>query len=309
LLNICQEHKLIDATRIAAALRQNDHFLAVPAAVYTFEELAQIYNESRVDYIVPMPMNARRMEEYVRHYDVSLQSSVVAVTHDGETVGIGMLGLRGERAWITRLGVIPNGRGQRLGLFIAETLLQQAVARGARQTQLEVILGNAPAHQLFLKFGFEETRELLVLRRPPGAPEASSLNALAGAQVEPLSDEEVVACLNSREDEPAWIEENASLLKAGGLTGLRVTLPPYNGSGEAVGWIVVSKNAFQMTHFVLGGSPRAALPLLLAIHRQFPRHDTKLENLPADSPLWPHFQQAGYFEAFRRTEMRKIHTE
>jgi ribosomal protein S18 acetylase RimI-like enzyme len=305
LLNICQEQKLNDVTRLAAALRQNDFFIAVPAAAYTFEELAQIYNESRVDYIVPMPMNARRMEEYVRHYDVSLEASVVALTKDGETAGIGMLGLRGDRAWVTRLGVIPNGRGRHLGLFISETLLEQAVARGVRHTQLEVILGNEPAHRLFLKLGFEDTRELLVLRRPPGAPEEGSLSALAGAQVEPLSDEELVACLNTREDTPSWIEENESLLKVGGLAGLRVTLPPNNGSGAPMGWIVVTKTAFQMTHFVLGGSPRAALPLLLAIHRQFPRHDTKLENLPVDSPLWPAFQQAGYLETFRRTEMYK----
>lgn len=295
-------------TRLSAALRRNDHFIAVSAAAYTFEELAQIYNQSRVDYIVPMPMNARRMEEYVHQYDVSLEASVVAVTPEGETVGIGMLGLRGSRAWITRLGVIPDGRGRHLGLFITETLLEQAAAHGAAMTQLEVIVGNEPAHRLFLKLGFEPTRELLVLRRPPGAPDENSLSALAGARVEPLSDGEIAACLESRDDSPSWIEETESLLKVGGLTGLRLTLPPDNGSGAPSGWIVVSKTAFQMAHFVLGGSPRAALPLLLALHRQFPRHDTKLENLPADSPLWPHFQAAGYLETFRRTEMHKPHT-
>jgi ribosomal-protein-alanine N-acetyltransferase len=297
---------LNDLTRLAAAIRRNESFIAVSAAAYTFEELANIYNAGRVDYIVPMPMNARRMEDYVRQYDVSLEASVVAVTPDGEPTGLGMVGIREKRAWITRLGVIPDGRGRHLGLFIAETLLLEAEARGVQATQLEVIVGNLPARQLFLKLGFEDTRELLILRRPPGTPTDEA--ALAGVDVEPLSADAIAQCLSAREDQPSWIEENTSLLKAGNLVGLRVTLPPHNASGLAMGWIVASKTAFQISHIVVGGSPYAALPALLALHRHFPRHDTKLENLPADSPLWPPMQRAGYLETFRRTEMKKLHT-
>jgi len=55
----------------------------VSASEYTFAALAQIYNQGRVDYIVPMPMNARRMEEYVRYYDVALDASVVMLNGDG----------------------------------------------------------------------------------------------------------------------------------------------------------------------------------------------------------------------------------
>jgi len=145
-------------------------FAAVPCSQYTFVELADIYNQSRVDYIVPMPMNAKRMEAYVRSYDVHLDASVVVFDSAGLTAGIGMLGLRGDRAWITRVGVIPERRGNHLGRYLMDTLIENARTRACRTVQLEVIKGNAPAHRLFLKLGFRETRELLVIRRPPANP-------------------------------------------------------------------------------------------------------------------------------------------
>jgi GNAT superfamily N-acetyltransferase len=95
-------------------------YMAVPCSKYTFAELADIYNQSRVDYIVPMPMNAKRMEAYVRSYDVDLDASIVVFDSAGLMAGVGMLGLREDRAWITRVGVLPDRRGHNLGLFLME---------------------------------------------------------------------------------------------------------------------------------------------------------------------------------------------
>src|SRR5215207_7045630 len=111
---------------------RDSRYVAISASGYTFEQLADIYNGSRVDYIVPMPMNGRRMEDYVRAYDVDLDASVVVVEGD-EPAGVGMLGLRGGRAWVTRVGVIPERRGHRQGQFIMESLIEQASARGVLQ--------------------------------------------------------------------------------------------------------------------------------------------------------------------------------
>ena len=90
----------------------------LPVSHFNDEQLAAIYNQTRVDYLVPMPMNAARLGEYMKTYDVSREHSMVAQTHDGEMLGVNMLGLREGRAWITRLGVIPNtrrhGAGRRL---------------------------------------------------------------------------------------------------------------------------------------------------------------------------------------------------
>lgn len=44
----------------------------VPASDFPYEQLVDAYNRTRVDYVVPMPMNAARLQEYARVYDVSL---------------------------------------------------------------------------------------------------------------------------------------------------------------------------------------------------------------------------------------------
>jgi hypothetical protein len=56
----------------------------IPARAFSYEELTEAYNNTRVDYLVPMPMNAARLREYVETYDVDMDSSVVAV--DGNEI-------------------------------------------------------------------------------------------------------------------------------------------------------------------------------------------------------------------------------
>jgi ribosomal protein S18 acetylase RimI-like enzyme len=275
-------------------------YTTVPTSAYSFQELAEIYNQTRIDYIVPMPMNAKRMETYVKSYDIDLDASIIAFDDEGEMAGIGMLGLRGERAWITRLGVLPYRRRHHLGRFLMEALLDQAARRSANLIQLEVIKGNAPAHQLFVKFGFHETRELLVIRRPPGKPHLD--DPAPGATVTPLAPPEIIECLAARSVGASWLDETPSLLQAGSLKGLRLEFP----SG-ATGWIVYQNTAFQMGYLVLHtpGPERdkLALALLYHLHSQNAMQDTKVENVPALDLRWPIFQQMGYVEAFRRIEM------
>jgi ribosomal protein S18 acetylase RimI-like enzyme len=275
-------------------------FTAVPASQYTYEELADIYNQTRVDYIVPMPMNAKRMEIYVTSYDVDLNASVVVFDHEGQMAGVGMLGVRGERSWITRVGVLPDRRGNQLGRFILDALIDRARARRSRLVQLEVIKGNIPAYQLFLKLGFRETRELLVVRRPPGKP-GDDL-AVPGSTMTALHADEVLARLDGRGPGASWIDETPSLLHAGGLKGLRVELP----GGES-GWLVYQNTAFQMAYLVLHTPPETrdtmTRALLHHLHTLHPLQDTKVENIAALDLRWPVFQQMGYVEAFRRIEM------
>lgn len=267
----------------------------IPAASFSSETLAEIYNQARTDYIVPMPMNARRMEEYMRFYDVAPDCSFVAQDEQGAPLGIGMLGLRGDRAWVTRLGVLPDQRKLRVGSRLMLALLDAARAAGARNVQLEVIEGNQPAHALFVKLGFEETRRLLVVRRPP-APPSDPDHAYAA---EALDEASIAVCLAARRDHPSWLDETPSLHNAGDLRGWRLT----HADGRS-GWIVYRAAGLQLSHHVID-SPDCdtTLALLLALHRAHPRLDTKLENLPADHPHWAAFQQMGYVESFRRIEM------
>lgn len=269
----------------------------IPADQFSYAELADIYNQARVDYIVPMPMNAKRLQEYVEYYDISLAGSVVAMTDDDLPCGVGMLGLRGERGWITRLGVIPERRKNHVGQAMMENLIDTAYQHGVHHIQLEVIVGNEPARRLFDKLGFIEQRELLVIRRPPNHPAPNlAFDALTPIH---LDEAEIPAMLMRRADNPSWIEETASLLNIGKLRGIRIV-----GDKNEWGWAVFQRTPFQLTHFVLNYSHDwVAQALLYHIHKEYPMQDTKIENVDIKDTLWHIYQQMGYIEIFRRTEM------
>ena len=272
---------------------------ALPASDFTYEELTDIYNQTRVDYIVPMPMNARRMKEYVTAYEVNLSASVVSF-YDDQVTGIGMLGLRDNRAWITRLGVIPNGRGRKNGSFLMDGLIQQARNHNARSIQLEVISGNEPAHNLFHKYGFVETRDLSIVRHAPSLPQHE--NPLPEAVISTLTQDEIHECLKKRPPGASWVEETSSICKKGQLYGYQLQL----GDDEH-GWIVFHSSKFQMGHFVIDATQNRykdiVLALLHRVHCDHSTKDTKVENVPVRSQLWHIYQQFGYIESFRRVEM------
>lgn len=267
----------------------------IPASEYTIDQLARIYSEARSDYIVPMPMNGRRLREYVRYYDVDLDASFVSVSAEGDETGIAMLGLRERRAWLTRIGVNAKWRGHHYGFRLVEASLEAARDAGSDLAQLEVIEGNLPAQRLFTRFGFAEHRRLLVLVRPP-MPVAP---VTAVYETDIMDADRIDDCLDSRRDSPSWIEESASLRNSGGMHGIRIKL----ADGRR-GWIVYVAAAFQLSHFAIDAPDAEVAYLLLhALHKQHAQMDTKVENLPADSPYLEAFQYAGYVESFRRIEM------
>ncbi len=274
--------------------------VAVPASNFTFDELAEIYNQTRIDYIVPMPMNGKRMRDYVNDYDIDMDASVITLTEADEPTGIGMVALRDERAWITRLGVSPHFRGRRVGSFLMDNLLNSARVHGAARVQLEVIVGNDPARRLFEKYGLTPTRELLVVRRPPGSPHPTL--APPGIEVTEIAAEDIPVYLQNREIGASWVEETQSLLNAGGLRG--IILMTHSG-GE--GWAIFQQTPFQLQHVVLYADiidyDRTIFGLLYAMHALYPNRDTKVENIPTDHPTWPHFERCGYVVSFRRIEM------
>lgn len=274
------------------------HPILIPASQYTYKELAEIYNEARVDYIVPMPMNAKRMQEYIEDYNVVLDGSFVIVNSNNEPCGIGMLGIRDQRCWITRLGVIPYRRLKGMGQSIMEEMLAYGHNQGATLAQLEVIVGNEPARALFEKLGFRETRTLLIIRRAPNTPEPNVY--YDSARVENIEDHAIPSYLAKRADSASWVEETQSLLNTGNLRGIFITTP----EGENA-WIVFQYSPFQLTHFVLSPnvSDQAIHTALYHVHKKFPMHDTKIENVPLQDHEWDIYKSMDYLEVFQRTEM------
>jgi len=273
----------------------------VPASDFSFEQLVDAYNQTRVDYVVPMPMNAARLQEYVRVYDVDLSRSAVAL--DGEVMlGLGLLGVRNGRSWITRLGVLPNGRRQGTGQALMDELLHQSDALTVAKVWLEVIKGNAPAQALFCKNGFTETRELIVARRAPNL-KAEIPDDVHIKSVTPLDHEDAIILLSHRRKRPNWLNEIESFQHVKNLSALVVEL--LDGGR---GWVTYHAGLLQLTRVsveVTVGNPAAVTAAILHIlHQRHKRQDTITENL-LDDATWKGFKAAGYFEAFRRIEMKK----
>jgi ribosomal protein S18 acetylase RimI-like enzyme len=267
----------------------------VKASNYSVEELTEAYNQTRVDYMVPMPMNAARLAEYIHVYDVDLDRSVVAL-EGKEIIGLGMLASRGQRSWITRLGLVANSRGKGIGRAVMEGLLANSEVLGIPKTMLEVIKGNEPAHKLFNKLGFEETGELLILRRAPAPPKKPT------AKFYPMDRGEVIFHLNSRPRMAAWTNQTESLAQVKGVAGFHAYTP---GGGH--GWLVFQRTLFNLSRLIYGTKDDDPLLLMREmlnhLHTQYPDVDTYTENIPADDPHLAAFDELGYIEAFRRIHM------
>jgi ribosomal protein S18 acetylase RimI-like enzyme len=276
----------------------------IPADQFTFEQITEAYNQTRIDYLVPMPMNVARLREYVTVYDVDLSASCVVV-EQGDVLGLGMLGVRSGRAWITRLGVLPAGRRRGTGSRIMEWLLQAAAVRRLNTVWLEVIKGNEPAHHLFCKYGFNATRELIVARRPPN-PHAPFLSrqSHAGntATITNLSHQEAMNLLAHRAWRANWLNESESMQNVPNLIALMVEL-----EDGGCGWVCYQAGLLQLTRInveVTAGEPGAVTAAILQwVHRRHSTQDAIAENQVKTDPVWPGFVTAGYFETFRRLEM------
>jgi hypothetical protein len=243
-------------------------------------------------------MNVARLKEYAHVYDIDLACSFVAL-EETNMLGLGMLGVRDGRTWITRLGVLPSGRRRGVGLALMEALIKKSEEHCVDAIWLEVIAGNTPAHELFRKTGFVETRDLIVARRPPN-PDTTILPS-GIKQVTTLDHEEAIILLSHRKNRPNWLNETESLQNARNLSALLVELE--NGGR---GWITYHASLFQLTRILVevtsGDTVDVTAACLNVLHQRYKRQDAKTENI-FDDEQWLGYQKAGYIESFRRIEM------
>lgn len=276
----------------------------VAASQFSFEELTHAYNQTRVDYLVPMPMNVARLKEYARVYDVDLDSSCVVVDWENENLiyGLGMLGIRPDRGWITRLGVLPFGRRMGIGGQLMDGLLAAAAQHRLSAVWLEVIKDNDPAHRMFRRYGFQETRQLIVARRAPNPESIPEIDARV-KRVTPLSHEDAIILLSHRQRRANWLNQTESMQNVHNLSGLLIEL--HNGGR---GWVTYHAGLLQLTRIIVevtsGDPAEVTETALYVLHQRYKRQDAVVENIE-DDEQWIGFQQAGYFESFRRIEMVK----
>lgn len=273
----------------------------IPAEQFTLQELTDLYNQTRVDYLVPMPMNANRLREYIQDFDIALSQSCVAQAANGQTLGLCMLGVRPHQAWITRLGVLPATRRSGVGSSLMDCMIENAIASGVRKIQLEVIKNNAPAYHLFSCKGFKETAEYLVMRRAPHpSPEPLRGN------VDWWDADTALEAVQTYPHHLTWINSLESMRNARDVEGLHVTLPD-GGSG----WLVYRNTKFTLrsalSHLIIhteqGNPVQVGTQLLLNLHTRYAHHDTYAENILKEDLHLSAFHALGYFENFSRIEM------
>lgn len=291
----------------------------VPANEFSLEELTDVYNRTRMDYLIPMPMNLVRLQEYIILFDIDLGRSRVAI-EDGAMIGLGMLGVRPEMGWITRLGVLTEGRRKGVGNAILITLLDEARRLGLPIVWLEVIKGNDPAYELFVKHHFSRTRELIVARRSPTT--ARTMTAVVAARkIHYLQHDEAIDLHCRRRERMNWLNTVESMRNVRHLAdimaqedsdpGLPQEMPRLSGiwiefNDGSQGWVTYLPTTFQLKRIsveVVRGDPVSTTANLLEfMHHLHASQDAIVENIPVDE-RWQGYEQAGYFEVFRRIEM------
>ena len=250
-----------------------------------------------------MPMNADRLSEYVHDFNVDLRQSCVARDASGQVLGLSMLGIRQDIAWITRLGVLPSSRRTGAGSKLMDCMLNNANALGVRETHLEVIKNNEPAYKLFLKKGFVETGTYLVMRHAP-RPLSDSLQG----EVTWLDFDKALEILKNYPEHLTWINAFESMQNSPNTEGLHIKLP--NGD---LGWLVYRNTKFTLrstlSHLIIytehGKPQNIGEQLLSHLHANYPHHDTYAENIHENDPHLPAFNELGYFTNFARIEMRR----
>ena len=136
-----------------------------PASTMSLDQVTQAFNLAFTGYYLPMTQTAYGLSQMMRENDVRLDDSAV-IFINGNVAGVGLVGVRGMRAWIAGMGVAPEWRGQGIGGRLLERLLSHMRSIGLRQAQLEALEVNTPAIALYHRMGFRDVRNLLVYHGP-----------------------------------------------------------------------------------------------------------------------------------------------
>ena len=144
-------------------------------------ERAELFNAAYEGYLVPFQVDVAKLEFMDNAFDLDLDASRIAF-RDGEPVGLGNLGVRGEDAWIGGVGVVAAARRSGIGEALMLALHEQARERWVRRVWLEVIVENTGAFALYEKLGYRTVRDVEVWSLPAADEEESAAREIPAAE-------------------------------------------------------------------------------------------------------------------------------
>ena len=258
--------------------------------------LAAAFNRVYEGYVEPFVMDERAARQHVEVNDVALDCSPLWLDDAGDVVGLGALGVRGERGWVGGFGVAPAYRGRGLSHRLLAALLEAAAGAGVRRVQLEVFTHNPRAIRTYQQAGFAHRRDVRILARPEDAPPpVSGPGRARAADARQLLDRR--ATITSVE--PAWQREPASLARLPELEGLAL-----GGPASAAAYLLYQATGPTVRVWdVAAADPTTALTLLEELAARYPRRPMHIINEPEESVAGPALEACGWRETKRQHEM------
>jgi len=283
------------------AVAMSIHLL--PADHVDVDLRADLINAAYADYYVPMYLTSDSMRSVDDLYDVDLARSVVAYDR-GEPVGMALLSRRGDRGWVSGVGVLPAWRRRGIGQRLAASVLECAREAGVKQVTLEVIAQNSPARALYAALGFVERRELLCWRR---AADADALPIPEERLAEMPLDELLTHFDEWHDQPPCWQGEEATLRRmADRVRGYRLEL-----DGAAAAYCLISERGEALMLMDVGINPQfgavtAGRKLLQALAGFYRGRALALNNVPVDSDLNRALAALHFLVGVRQLEMCRV---
>ncbi|MEN9933697.1 MAG: hypothetical protein RLZZ387_276 [Chloroflexota bacterium] len=268
----------------------------VPASSLSIEALADLFTRSFAEYFYPADESAEDLAWKVRVEGIDLWRSVV-MRVGGEPAGLALLGLRPGVAWCGGFGVTVPFRGRGLALPLAEAMVVNARASGARRLTLEVLTRNERAIRTYRRAGLVVTRDLLIVewRRPEGfdqpLPPSNVVEASWAAPMRHFAE--------LHPSPPAWQRDLPALLMRGAPRCLVLDEAGDHGAPLAYA-LSYGDEAARIVD--LGARDAAAAgPVLQTLQSRHARLSSV--NEPAGSPQAEALLAAGFVEVDRQHEM------
>jgi GNAT superfamily N-acetyltransferase len=205
-----------------------------PANSLSPAERAELFNAAYEGYLVPFQVDEATLAWLDETFDIDLEASRIAY-RDGEALGLGNLGVRGEDGWIGGVGVVLAARRSGVGDALKRGLHDEARARGIRRVWLEVIVENTGAFALYEKLGYRTVRNVAVWSLPLSVSEQS--------EAEDVPAEHAHARIRQlRTERDPWQRADESLAHSGDSRGLATAAGAavYRRSGENVSVIQIA---------------------------------------------------------------------
>jgi ribosomal protein S18 acetylase RimI-like enzyme len=243
-------------------------------------ERAELFNAAYEGYLVPFHVDETALAFMDDAFDLDLDASRIA-SRDGERVGLGNLGLRGEDAWIGGIGVVARARRSGVGEALMQALHDQARERDVRRVWLEVIVENTGAFALYEKLGYRTDRDVEVW----SLPRAEGGNAGSAREVPTAEAHARIRELGSHR--PPWQRADGTLAHYADARGL----------ATETGAVIYRQPGEHVQVVQLAGEPEPLLRALRALGQ------VSILNLPEDDAAAPVLGELGGSIVVRQHEM------